>query len=65
MIQTPTGKAQTRGDVFGFEIRQLVEHLLRRQTRRQQIQHIGDADTEPSHAWTPPALVRVHSDTFG
>jgi hypothetical protein len=23
MIQTPTGKVQTRGDVFGFEIRQL------------------------------------------
>jgi hypothetical protein len=65
MIKTPTGKPQTRRDVLELEIGQLVEYLYRRQPRGEQVQHVRHADAQPSHTWTPPALLWVYSDPIG
>lgn len=65
MIKPPAGKSQTRGDVLALQIRQLFEHLIRRQPRGEQIQHVRHADAKSAYAGTSPALVRVYGDPIG
>jgi hypothetical protein len=53
---------QDRDDVLGFEIRIVRQDLFARGARSEQVEHVLDADTEPSNAWTAPANVGTHCD---
>ena len=63
MIKTPAGEPQASGDVLGFQIRQLVEHLSRRQARGEEVEDVGDSDAQPSYAGAPTALVWIYRDS--
>jgi hypothetical protein len=50
--------------IFGFEIRHLLEDLLRGQASREQIENIAHADTHPTDTWPPPTLLGIDRDSL-
>ena len=62
VVDAPGGESETRLDVLRFEIRQLVQHLLTRLPRREQIEYIGDTDAHAPDAGAASALPGVHRD---
>ena len=51
--------------IFWFEIRHLLEDLLRGQSRRVEVEHIAHPDTHATDARPSPTLLRVHRDALG
>lgn len=45
-----------------FEVGQLLENLFRRQAGRQEIEHVCDADAQPSNARATAALSGIDGD---
>lgn len=64
MVQPAACEAKASRDVFRFEVRQLLEHLLRREPRRQEVQHVNDPDAHAPNAGASPALARIHGDAI-
>jgi len=64
MIETPTGEAEARRNVIGFEVRQFIEDLLKRQSGCEEVQYVHDADAHTTHAWLAATLGRIDRDTF-
>ena len=62
--QSATGKAEAGRDVLALQVGELLDHLIRRQAHRQQIEDITDANAHAAHARTPPALVGIHGDAI-
>jgi hypothetical protein len=60
MVQTPTRKPQGRVDVLQFQVGQLLDDLLGRETVREKVEYITDTYPHPADAGTPPALCGVH-----
>ena len=59
MVEAPAGVAQTGLDVFGLEIRELLENLITPQAGGKQIEDVGDANPHASHARPTATLLRV------
>jgi hypothetical protein len=64
LSETPAGEAQTRGDVFQFQVRKLGKDLLRRQPRGEQIEDVRHPNAETSHTWAPTVLLRIDRDAL-
>lgn len=62
MIQTLARVAQRRGDVLGLEVGHLLEYLLRRETRSQEVDDIDDADSHSADAGPTTALFGIDRD---
>ena len=50
---------QARPDIFSFQVRIIVEDFFLRSAGSHQIQHVFDADTQPTNARPAAALFRV------
>lgn len=64
VVKSTARKTEARVDILDFEIGEILEHLLHGQSARQEIEHVRDANTHPSDAWTAAALLRIHRDSF-
>jgi hypothetical protein len=64
MVETLTGKAETRRDIGEFEIRQFGHDLVIGKTSGQQIKHINDANPHAAHTRATAALIGVHRDAI-
>ncbi len=62
MIALTRSKFQDSGDVRRFKQRIVRENLVVRCARRQQVEHVLDADAQASNAGAPPTLLRVDRD---
>ena len=62
MIDAATRVSEASRDVFRLEVRKFFEDLFRRETRRQEIENIDDADPQPANARTTAALFGIHRD---
>jgi hypothetical protein len=65
MIDVSRGKAKTRPEVLGFEIRHLFENLLSRKSGREKIENVTDANTHPPNAWPAATLFGIYRDSIG
>ena len=65
MVEAPAGEAQARLDVVGLEIRQLGQHLVGRQSGREEVQDIAHTDSHAADARTTTALFRIDGDAIG
>jgi len=61
MIQFTAGVLEASLDVFGLQIRQFLEHLLRCEAVGKQVEHIRHANSHASNAGTSPALFRINN----
>lgn len=64
MVNSTSGKSDSGFDVFGFEIRHLIEDLPCGQPGQEEIEDIGYTNAQASNAGSPAALIRIESDTF-
>ena len=64
MVEPATGKSQAGRNVFRFEIRQLFENLLLGESCSKQIENIDHPNPHSANAGPPPALLRIHRNTF-
>ena len=64
VIALTRGEFQSSGDVRRFKKRIVRENLVVRRARRQQVEHVLDADAQASNAGTPPALLRIDRDAM-
>ena len=60
MIALTRGEFQDSGDVRRFK--QRIVREISRCARRQQVEHVLDADAQASNAGAPPTLLRVDRD---
>lgn len=64
MIALTRGEFQHSGDVRRFKQRIVRQNLVVRRARRQQVEHVLDADAQASNAGAPAALLRVDRDAM-
>ncbi len=64
MVNPPTRVVQARGEVFRFEIRQLLQNLPARKAGGEELKHVADPYPHAAHTWTPTALLRIKSDSL-
>jgi hypothetical protein len=65
MIDSATGESEASCDVFGFQIRELLEDLGRSEPRREQIEGVRHTDSHPANAGASTALRWVDGDPVG
>jgi hypothetical protein len=59
-----TGRVeQAGGNIVGFEIRIVREDVLRRLSGGEKLEHVDDADPNPTNAGASPALFRIDRDS--
>jgi hypothetical protein len=56
------GKSETSFDVFGFQIRKILENLFLRHTRSQILKHFVDGYTQTTDARLSTSFPRLHGD---
>jgi hypothetical protein len=64
MANSPTRVTQARLDVFWVQVGEFSQDLLRRQTTREEVENIGDANPHAADARSPPALLRIDCDAL-
>jgi hypothetical protein len=60
MVQTPGGILEAGGDFLWLQVRILLQDLLRRLARGQQLQDVTDPDAHAADAGTAAALLRIN-----
>ena len=65
MVDTSPGVLKTSGDVFGSEIRKLIEDLAAAQTMSQQVENVDDANPKASNTGSAAALGGIDGDAIG
>ena len=64
MVNSPTCESQAGLKILRFQVRKVAQHLFRHQSAGKEIENVGDADTHPTHAGAPPALLRIDRDSL-
>ncbi len=64
MINPTAGVAEGGLNILFFQVGHLFQYLLMREPRRQQVQHINDADSHPPNTGSPSALIWIDRDSF-
>ena len=64
MVNSPTRESQAGLKILRFQVREVAQHLFWRQSAGEEIENVGDADTHPTHAGAPPALLRIDRDSL-
>ena len=62
MINATHREPQAGRNVFTVKVGQLFEHLLGRETGREQVEHVHDSNAHPAHAGSASALRGIHGD---
>jgi hypothetical protein len=63
VVETTARVAKARLNIIQNEVGELLDHLLRRKTRRKQIEDVNDANPHPTDAGTAAALARIDGDS--
>jgi hypothetical protein len=64
MVKSVTCVSERRRDIVGLEIRKLLEHLLRREPRGEEVEHVADANAKPANARATATLLWIHGDSI-
>ena len=64
MVESVTCVSERRRDIIGLEIWKLLEHLLRREPRGKQVEHVADANAKPTNARATATLLSIHGDSI-
>lgn len=65
MIEAARRKTKAGSHVFRLEIGHLLEDLLAGQSRRQEIEYVGDPNAHSAHAGAAATLARIDGDSIG
>jgi len=62
MVKATARKPQAGADILKFQIRQLLNNLLKGQAVGKKIQHVANPNPHPTNTGPPSALLWVHCD---
>ena len=62
MVQPAGGELERGTQIFGLEVRHLIEDLFSRQASGEEVEDVGDTNPHTANARTSSALLRIDGD---